>query len=591
VFPDRARGTTEADRRRRADDEEPTSAARETRAMTVTDRVDVRWATIPGLLVLALICGGLPAAAQASKPNIILIVSDDTGYGDLGPYGGGEGRGMPTPNIDRLAKEGMTMFSFYAQPSCTPGRAAMQTGRIPNRSGMTTVAFQGQGGGLPKAEWTLASVLKTAGYSTFFTGKWHLGEADYALPNAQGYDEMQYVGLYHLNAYTYADPTWFPDMDPELRAMFKKVTRGSLSGKAGEKATEDFAINGQYVDQPDASTPEYPNGVVGIPYFDGYVEKAALDYLDRAATAEAPFFLCVNFMKVHQPNLPHPDFEHKSMSKSKYADSIVELDARIGAIMDRVRALGLDHDTFVFYTTDNGAWQDVYPDAGYTPFRGTKGTVREGGNRVPAIAWMPDRIEAGSKSHDILGGLDLMATFASLAGIELPEKDRDKKRIVFDSHDMSPVLFGTGKSERKAWFYFTENELTPGAVRVGNYKAVFNLRGDDGQETGGLAVDSNLGWKGPDKYVATVPQVFDLWQDPQERYDIFMNSYTERTWTLVTINEAVRQKMQTYVKHPPRKLQSEVYTGPITITQYQRLERVRHLLKKEGVKIPMPTGN
>jgi arylsulfatase A-like enzyme len=172
----------------------------------------------------------LPAAAQAppqqQRPNIVLIVSDDTGYGDLGPYGGGEGRGMATPSIDRLAAEGMTFFSFYAQPSCTPGRAAMQTGRIPNRSGMTTVAFQGQGGGLPAAEWTLGSVLKQAGYRTFFTGKWHLGEADYALPNAQGYDEMKYCGLYHLNAYTYADPTWFPDMSPELREMFQRVSKG-----------------------------------------------------------------------------------------------------------------------------------------------------------------------------------------------------------------------------------------------------------------------------------------------------------------------------------------------------------------------------
>ena len=125
------------------------------------------------------------------KPNIILILSDDFGYGDSGPYGGGPGRGMPTPSLERMADEGMTFFSFYAQPSCTPGRAAVQTGRIPNRSGMTTVAFQGQGGGLPAAEWTLASVLKTAGYQTFFTGKWHLGEADYAMPSAQGYDEMK----------------------------------------------------------------------------------------------------------------------------------------------------------------------------------------------------------------------------------------------------------------------------------------------------------------------------------------------------------------------------------------------------------------
>ena len=149
---------------------------------------------------------------------------------------------MPTPNIDRLASEGMTFFSFYAQPSCTPGRAAMQTGRIPNRSGMTTVAFQGQGGGLPAAEWTLASVLKTAGYQTFFTGKWHLGEADYALPNAQGYDEMRYAGLYHLNAYTYADPTWFPDMDPTLRAMFTEGDQGLAlreGGRAGEGRLQD----------------------------------------------------------------------------------------------------------------------------------------------------------------------------------------------------------------------------------------------------------------------------------------------------------------------------------------------------------------
>jgi arylsulfatase len=538
---------------------------------------------------LAMLGGmGVPATAQAqqpgAKPNIVFIVSDDTGYGDLGPYGGGAGRGMPTPNIDRLANEGMTFFSFYAQPSCTPGRAAMQTGRIPNRSGMTTVAFQGQGGGLPKAEWTLGSVLKQGGYQTYFTGKWHLGEADYAMPNAQGYDEMKHVGLYHLNAYTYADPTWFPDMDPKLRAMFAKVTRGSLSGKAGEKAKEDFKINGQYVDTPE-------KGVVGIPYFDGYVEKAAHEFLDKAAKAGKPFYINVNFMKVHQPNLPHPDYIHKSMSKSKYADSIVELDARIGRIMDHIRKLGLDKNTLVFYTTDNGAWQDVYPDAGYTPFRGTKGTVREGGNRVPAIAWMPGKIAAGTKNHDILGGLDLMATFAAVAGTKLPEKDRDSKPIIFDSYDMSPVLFGTGKSARTAWFYFTENELTPGAARVGNYKAVFNLRGDNGVPTGGLAVDTNLGWKGAEKYVAVVPQVFDLWQDPQERYDIFMNNYTERTWTLVTIAEAIKDLMKTYAKYPPRKLQSEGYTGPVTLSDYERFQHIRQQLEKQGISLPMPTGN
>jgi arylsulfatase len=540
------------------------------------------------LLLLALCAtvtlAGAPAYAQ-QKPNIILILSDDFGYGDSGPYGGGPGRGMPTPSLDRLSDEGMTFFSFYAQPSCTPGRAAVQTGRIPNRSGMTTVAFQGQGRGLPAAEWTLASVLKQAGYQTFFTGKWHLGEADYAMPTAQGYDEMQYVGLYHLNAYTYGDPNWFPDMDPNLRAMFQKVTQGALSGNAGQTPREEFKVNGQYVNTP-------AQGVVGIPFFDEYVEKASIDYLDRAAKAGKPFFMSINFMKVHQPNMPHPDFIHKSLSKSKYADSLVENDTRIGRIVDKVRALGLDKgNTLVFWTTDNGAWQDVYPDAGYTPFRGTKGTVREGGNRVPALAWMPGKIKAGARNFDIVGGLDLMATFTNLAGVKLPEKDRESQPMVFDSYDMSPILFGTGTSARTAWFYFTENELSPGAARVGNYKAVFNLRGDDGVSTGGLAVDTNLGWKGAEKYVAIVPQVFDLWQDPQERYDIFMNNYTERTWTMVTISEALKELMKTYAHHPPRKMQSEGYTGPLTLSDYEKFQHVREILKKEGITIAMPTGN
>jgi arylsulfatase len=535
--------------------------------------------------IVTALSGAATVHAQAKKPNILFLVSDDTGYGDLGPYGGGEGRGMPTPNIDRLAREGMTFFSFYAQPSCTPGRAAMQTGRIPNRSGMTTVAFQGQGGGLPKAEWTLASVLKTAGYKTYFTGKWHLGESDYALPNAQGYDVMEHCFLYHCNAYTYSDETWFPDMDPELREMFAKVTKGSLSGNAGEPAKEDWKVNGQYVDTPD-------KGVVGIPYMDKYVEASGIKFLEDAAKhPDQPFFININFMKVHQPNLPAPEYQHKSLSKSKYADSVVELDARIGHVMDKLRELKLDKDTLVFYTTDNGAWQDVYPDAGYTPFRGTKGTVREGGNRVPAIAVWPDKVKEGVRNHDIVGGLDLMATFASVAGIKLPAKDREGQPIKFDSYDMTPVLTGSGKAARKAWFYFTENELTPGAARVGNYKAVFNLRGDNGQATGGLAVDSNQGWKGPEKYVATVPQIFDLWQDPQERYDVFMNNYTERTWTLVTFNQEIKNLVKTYVEYPPRKLQSEVYTGPITLSQYERFQHIRELLKNEGIAIPLPTGN
>jgi arylsulfatase len=195
------------------------------------------------VVTAAMMCGGVAYAqdtdAQTKKPNILLIVSDDTGWGDLGPYLGGVARGMPTPNFDRLAREGMVFTKFYGQP-CTPGRAAIQTGRFPNRSGLTTVAFQGQGGGLPAAEWTLASVLKKADYNTYFTGKWHLGESDYALPNARGYDVMKYTFLYHLNAYTYPDPNWFPNMSPEVREVFKKATKGFAVGQGGREAGAGF---------------------------------------------------------------------------------------------------------------------------------------------------------------------------------------------------------------------------------------------------------------------------------------------------------------------------------------------------------------
>ena len=372
-------------------------------------------------------------------------------------------------------------------------------------------------------------------------------------------------------------------MPDELRAMFNKVTKGALSATAGGPVKEEFKVNGQYVNTPE-------KGVVGIPFFDEYVEKASVEYLDKASKAGKPFFMSINFMKVHQPNMPAPEFIHKSMAKSKFADSVVENDARIGAIVDKVRALGLDKNTYVFWTTDNGAWQDVYPDSGYTPFRGTKGTDREGGNRVPSLAWGPG-IKAGSKNYDILGGLDYMATFAALAGVKLPEKDRAGQPIMFDSYDMSPVLFGKGKSARETWFYFTEDELLPGAVRWHQFKFEFNLRGDDGQATGGLAVDSNLGWKGPDKYVATVPQVFDLWQDPQERYDIFMTNFTETTWMGVVMGQELNKLAKTYIQYPPRKLQSLGYNGPLTISSYQKFEWLREQLKKDGVNVPLPTGN
>jgi arylsulfatase A-like enzyme len=207
--------------------------------------------------------------------------------------------------------------------------------------------------------------------------------------------------------------------------------------------------------------------------------------------------------------------------------------------------------------------------------------VREGGNRVPAMAWGP-KIKGNTKNYDVVGGLDFMATFASLAGAKLPDRDRDGQPIIFDSYDMSPILFDTGQSARESWFYFTEDELSPGAFRWHHWKFVFNLRGDDGASTGGLAVDTNLGWKGAEKYVATAPQIFDLWADPQERYDIFMNNFTESTWIAPVMEEELKKLMKTYVDYPPRKLQSFGYTGPITISNYQKFQWIREQLRRKA---------
>lgn len=535
-------------------------------------------AVFAGILLTA------PAAAQdaddhtsyptyGAKPNIVMIVSDDTGYWDLGAYHGGKARGMDTPNLDALASEGMMFTDFYAQASCTPGRAAMQTGRNPNRSGMTTVAFQGQGGGLPEAEWTLASVLKQADYNTYFSGKWHLGEADYAMPNAQGYDKMENVLLYHLNAMTYGLDGWNPQMTDEQVQFFKDNTIGILEGEAGESPTEVLSMEDMTVDD--------------LAKLDTIGADKAVAEMERLAGLDKPFFMSINWAANHQPNLPAPDFVGASDVKSKYGDKVVEMDAQSGKILDKIKELGIEDNTLIVYTVDNGAWQDVHPDAGMTPFRGSKGTDREGGWRVPAFFKWDGKIEAGSKSSTVAGGLDLMATFAHLAGVELPTEDRDGEPMIFDSYDMAPILFSEVDAEfdRPAWLYFTESELMPGAIRVDQWKAVFNLRGDNGARAGSEGPAAELGWRGPSKYIATVPQIFNLWEDPMERYDIFMTTGRENTWAMPFFGEQLTAVAQSYQDYPPRKLQSETYSGPMTINRFRAIEAVKKAAEEKGIKL------
>ena len=219
---------------------------------------------------------------------------------------------------------------------------------------------------------------------------------------------------------------------------------GAIEGNAGEEWHEV-----EKVDPPN------------IPFLDEKSMGQAVDYLDAHAKDENPFFLYLNTAKLHQPNLPHPDFVGKSMAKSKYLDALVELDHNVGLVVDKVRELGIAENTLIFWTTDNGAWQDVYPDCGYTPFKGTKGTDYEAGSRVPAIAWWPGTIEPGRRNSEIAGSLDFMATFASLAGLQLPKEDREGKPTIFDSCDQTALLKGTGPSTRDTWYYLIEAKMLP----------------------------------------------------------------------------------------------------------------------------------
>ena len=252
------------------------------------------------------------------------------------------------------------------------------------------------------------------------------------------------------------------------------------------------------------------------------------------------------------------------MAKSKYLDSLVELDHHVGVVVDKVHELGIEQDTLIVWTTDNGAWQDVYPDCGYTPFRGTKGTDYEGGSRVPAIAWWPGTIEAGRRNAEIVGSLDFMATFASLAGLELPKEDREGQPTIFDSFDQTALLTGDGPSTRDHWFYMTETELIPGAIRLGKWKAIWNIR---------------VGWKGAAEYTNIVPELYDLWQDPGERYDIFMTSWAEKTWQAPQMGAKALSLLPTYQQYPNRTVQSAGVSGAMfDVEDAQVQQQVQKLL-------------
>lgn len=451
-----------------------------------------------------------PAASTTKKPNIIMLMTDDTGWNDFGAYsGGGAALGHPTPNVDKMAQEGAVFTSWYGQASCTAGRASFITGRIPVRSALSIVIAPGDQNYLRKETPTIAEFFQKNGYSTYFSGKWHLGDIPASYPTEHGFDEMKHFAAYYAGVYAYTDTSnnmhpWFPGaFNQEFQKVYDSVVnRSEWEGVAGQPAKNVGIIT-------------YDN----MNTFDMRQTDSAIAYIKQHANDSKPFFMDVNFIKMHNPTNPAPEFKGKS-HLGNYSDSLMELDYNIGRIMEAVRTSA--PNTIVILTADNGAWLDAYPDAGTTPFRGEKGSPFEGGWRVPAIMWWQGHIQAGSHYDELMSHIDAWATLAGMVGITPPPhdwKDNNGKGIYFDSIDNSAYILGKAMhSARNSWIYI-DGETFDG-IRADVYGGPNEPWVHMAWKYIYTAKDS---WLGVQDKVGAIGALYNLTMDPYEKYDMIFN--------------------------------------------------------------------
>jgi arylsulfatase A-like enzyme len=463
------------------------------------------------VLTVLFSTGGTALAAD-KKPNVVILMSDDVGWGDYGAYFGGAALGHPTPNIDRLAKEGAMFTSWYGQASCTAGRASFMTGRIPIRSALSVVVVPGDKNGLTAETPTIAEFFKKNGYSTYFSGKWHLGDVPKFYPIEHGFDEMKQFAAYYPGVYGYNDISnnahpWFPIYNKAYWDEYQKVVNlYEWEGTAGKPAVK--GDNGAMIT------------LTNLADFDMRQTDSAIEYIRKHAKDDKPFFMDVNFMKMHQPTSPNKKFLGKSRLGS-YSDSMLEMDYNIGRIMDVIREVA--PDTIVVHTADNGAWQDAWPDAGTNPFRGEKGTGFEGAFRVPGIMWSPGRIPAGQVLSEMMSHMDVWPTTATMAGLTPPPhgewKDNNGKPIYFDGIDNTAYVTGKAKhSARDSWIY-TDGETFLGAR--------YDIGGDPANPDLIVAwktlFTSKDTWLGPELNLGAIGSIYNLTMDPYEKYDMLFN--------------------------------------------------------------------
>ncbi|MBA2115770.1 sulfatase family protein [Bremerella alba] len=404
------------------------------------------------LLLLAIVttCSAKLSWAQEGsepkQPNFVVIFCDDLGYGDLGCFGNPTIR---TKHLDRMAGEGMKFTQFYvAAPVCTPSRAALMTGRLPCRNGMCSnrrrVLFPNSKGGLPTEEVTIAEALQEGGYATACIGKWHLGHHKQFLPTNHGFD--YYFGIPYSNDMDRSSsaPKGHPSFwDPKIEYFQVPLMRNE---EIIERPADQTTITRRYTEE-------------------------AIQFID--ANQDKPFFVYLAHSMPHVPLFRSPEFEGVSR-RGYYGDVIEEIDWSVGQVLQKLRDTGLDENTLVVFTSDNGPWL-TYKDHGGSagPLRDGKGSTFDGGMREPTIFWWPKTIPAAEVAADVGSTMDLLATFTSLAGLPLPS---DRK---LDSYDLTPVLKQTGKSQREALFYYRGYDLM--AVRVGPWKMHLKTRTGYGQ--------------------------------------------------------------------------------------------------------------
>ena len=487
-----------------------------------------------GLTLTAL--GTLTCAGAADKPNILVVWGDDIGQSNISTYTHGL-MGYQTPNIDRIASEGMTFTDHYGEQSCTAGRSSFIMGQSVFRTGLSKVGMPGADEGMQIQDPTIAGLLKAQGYATGQFGKNHLGDKDPMLPTNNGFDEF-FGNLYHLNAEEEPENEDYPK-DPEFRKRYGP--RGVIHSWALPDGTQKIEDTG-------------PLTRKRMETVDDETSERALGFIDEQTKAGKPWFVWWNGTRMHFRT--HVKQELRGISgQDEYYDGMVEHDLHIGKFLKKLDELGIADNTIVFYSTDNGPHMNTWPDAAMTPFRGEKNTNWEGGWRVPAMVRWPGHIKAGTWSNQIVHHMDWLPTFLAIAGEPTVKEKlltgyqangRDY-RVHLDGYDVLPMLTGqTDKSPRHEIFYFSDDgDMT--ALRYNDWKAIFLEQ---------RAEATFQSWREPFVHLR-VPLLVNLRRDPYERGMVTSNTYDdwflERSFLLIAAKDYVGKFMMTFKEYPPRQ--------------------------------------